>query len=144
MSKVNLSKKHPTLYQQVSGLSEAAENAAKISGLDSKLIELVKIRVSQINGCAYCLRLHHREALKQGETADRLAVLPAWWESQYFSEAERVALTLAEAVTQLTRPEQSIDINALTEEQVSAVSWVAIVTNLWNRIAIRSGYPVGS
>lgn len=143
MSRVNLSKQHPAAYQQVVALSAAAEDAAKSAGLDPKLVELIKIRVSQLNGCAFCLRMHTRDALALGETTDRLAVLAAWWESQYFSDAEQAALALAEEVTRLSVPEREIDSSALTDEQVSAVSWLAVVMNAWNRIAVRSGYPVG-
>lgn len=143
MSRVNLSKQHPDAYQRVIELNSAAEQAAKSAGLDPILIELVKIRVSQLNGCAFCLRMHTRDALKLGETTDRLAVVAAWWESQYFSAAEQAALALAEEVTRLSVPEREIDTSALTDEQVSAVSWLAVVMNVWNRLAVRSGYPVG-
>lgn len=142
MSQVNLSKEHPEAYAQLVSLNSAVEKAAQESGLDAKLIELVKIRVSQLNGCAFCLRMHTRDALALGETSDRLAVLAAWWESQYFSDAEMAALALAEEVTQLDAPVRETDHDALTPEQVSAVSWVAVVMNSWNRVAVRSGYPV--
>ncbi|MDO5618105.1 carboxymuconolactone decarboxylase family protein [Kocuria sp.] len=142
MSTVNISKKHPAVYQQVVGLSAAAEEAAAAAGLDKKLVELVKIRVSQINGCAFCLRMHTRDALELGESTDRLAVVAAWWESQYFSKAEQAALMLAEDVTRLSVPGRTVDTSALTDDQVSAVNWIVIVMNAWNRVAIRSGYPV--
>lgn len=143
MSRVNLSKEHSGVYEKVIAFSGAAEQAAKDAGLDPRLVELIKIRVSQINGCAFCLRMHTRDALKLGETADRLAVLAAWWESQYFTEVEQAALALAEQTTKLAVPERSdLDTGVLTDAQVSAVTWVAIVMNSWNRIAIRSGYPV--
>lgn len=142
-SLVNLSKAHSELYQQVAALSAAAEEAAQVAGLDPKLMELVKIRVSQINGCAFCLRMHSRDALKLGESADRLAVLAAWWESQYFSPQEEAALVVAESVTRINKPNRAgYDTAVLTDEQISAVSWLAMVMNTWNRIAIRSGYPV--
>jgi AhpD family alkylhydroperoxidase len=144
MSQVNLSKLHPAAYQLVTALSKEADEAFARAGLDPKLGELVKIRVSQINGCAFCLRLHTRDALAKGETTDRLAVLAAWWESQYFTEQERAALALAEDVTRLPKPDRrDWDNGSLTDEQVSAISWLAIVMNTWNRIAIRSHYPVG-
>ena len=144
MSRVNLSKKHPAVYQRMTALNGAAQDAVTSAGLDPKLVELVKIRVSQINGCAFCLRMHTRDAVALGETGDRLAVLAAWWESQYFSATEQAALALAEQVTRLSVPERAdLDTSALTEEQISAVSWLAVVMNSWNRIAIRSGYPVG-
>ncbi len=115
----------------------------KEAGLDELLVELVKLRVSQLNGCAFCLRMHTQDALAKGETADRLAVLPAWCESQYFTEQEKAALGLAEEVTRLSVPEnKNWDNGSLNEQQISAVSWLAIVMNTWNRIAVRSHYPV--
>lgn len=143
MSRINLSKQHPDVYQQLATLSAAAEEAAATAGLSPTLVELIKLRVSQLNGCAFCCRLHTRDALAAGETADRLAVLPAWWESQYFSALEQAALGLAEEVTRLSVPERTDwDTEELTPDQVSAVSWLSVVMNAWNRVAIRSGYRV--
>ncbi|MDL9935742.1 carboxymuconolactone decarboxylase family protein [Gordonia sp. ABSL1-1] len=143
MTTVNLSKLHTPLYEKVVALSQAADQAMADAGLDPKLGELVKIRVSQINGCAFCLRMHTRDAIAGGESTDRLAVVVAWRESQYFSTQEQAALALAEDVTHLPVPDRhEWDNGALTDEQVSAISWLAIVMNSWNRIAIRSHYPV--
>lgn len=139
---VNLSKQHPDLYRSVAALSEQAEAALVASGLDRKVGELVKIRVSQINGCAFCLRMHTREALELGESTDRLAVVAAWWESQYFDTVEQAALALAEQVTELQRVAHAVDLSVLTDQQASAIEWLAIVMNTWNRIAVRSHYPV--
>ncbi|MGP9782028.1 alkylhydroperoxidase [Arthrobacter sp. MYb224] len=140
---VNLGKQHPEAYKALIELNAQAEAALVACGLDPLLGELVKIRVSQLNGCAFCLRMHTRDALKLGETSDRLAVLAAWWESQYFSEVEAAALALAEEVTQLeVPPSRAGDTAVLSAEQVSAISWLTIVMNSWNRIAIRSQYPV--
>ena len=140
MSAVNLGKIPPDLYNQVYALDAAAHQAAEAAGLDKKLVELVKLRVSQMNGCAFCLRMHTQEALEAGESTDRLAVLAAWWESQYFTEQEQAALKLAENVNKIDAGAH--DYSPLTDEQVSAVSWLAIVMNSWNRIAIHSHYPV--
>lgn len=143
MRHVDLSKQHPTSYEKVIALSTEADAALERAELDPKLGELVKIRVSQLNGCAFCLRMHTRDAIAKGETTDRLAVIAAWWESQYFTDQERAALALAEDVTQLSVPEnQEWDNGSLNDDQVSAISWLAIVMNAWNRIAIRSHYPV--
>lgn len=140
---VNLSKQHPQVYQAVLALSQLADQAFADAGLDPKLGDLVKLRVSQLNGCAFCLRMHTRDALAKGETTDRLAVIAAWWESQYFSDQEQAALALAEEVTELPVPEpRRWDNGSLTDEQQSAVSWLAITMNAWNRIAIHSHYPV--
>lgn len=143
MTAVNIGKQHPTTYQQLVALSTQADLAMKASGLDPLLAELVKLRVSQLNGCAYCLRMHARDAIAKGETADRLAVVAAWWESQYFTSTERAALALAEQVTNLPNPQsRGWDEDALTREQASAVAWLAVVMNAWNRVAVTSHYPV--
>jgi len=140
---VNLSKQHPDLYQDVVALNDHVAEAMSRSGLDTTVEDLIKVRVSQINGCAFCLRMHTRDAISHGVSTDRLAVLAAWWESQYFTAQERAALALAEEVTRLPVPERrEWDDGSLTDEQVSAVSWLAIVMNSWNRIAIRSHYRV--
>ncbi|MGB3485657.1 MAG: carboxymuconolactone decarboxylase family protein [Mycobacterium sp.] len=143
MTLVNLSKQHPAAYKTVVALSKEADDAVERAGLDPLLGELVKIRVSQLNGCAFCLRMHTRDAIAKGESADRLALVAAWWESQYFTEQEQAALALAEDVTRLPVPEpRNWDNGSLNDEQVSALSWLAITMNAWNRIAIRSHYPV--
>lgn len=141
---VNISKTDPASYKALVALDAQVAEATSAAGLDPLLVELVKIRVSQLNGCAFCLRMHTRDAIAKGETADRLALVAAWWESQYFSPAERSALALAEQVTQLTVPERTDWRNgSLTDEQVAAVTWLAIVMNSWNRVAVMSHYPVG-
>lgn len=143
MAHVNLSKRHPSAYKAVTALSKEVDDAVAKSGLDPKLAELVKVRVAQLNGCAFCLRMHTRDATAKGETADRLAVVAAWWESQYFNAQEQAALALVEEVTRLSVPERrDWDNGSLNDEQVSAISWLAIVMNAWTRIAIRSHYPV--
>lgn len=143
MSDINVSKQHPGAYKAVMSLDKEVSAAFVGSGLDPLLAELVKIRVSQLNGCAFCLRMHTREAVALGETSDRLAVLAAWWESQYFSAQERAALALAEDVTRLPiEDSRRWADGSLSDEQVSAITWLAITMNAWNRVAIRSHYPV--
>ncbi len=139
----NLSKRQPESYRCLTQLDASVAEAAKRAGLDPLLIELVKIRVSQLNGCAYCLRMHTRDAIRLGETAERLAVLAAWWESQYFTEQERAALALAEELTEMPVPEpRHWDDGSLTEDQAAAVAWQTVVMNSWNRLAVFSHYPV--
>jgi AhpD family alkylhydroperoxidase len=141
---MDIGKVHPAVYRGVMKLDQDVTAALTAAGVEPLLVELVRIRVSQVNGCAFCLRMHTREALAKGESSDRLAVLAAWWESQYFSPRERSALALAEQVTSLSVPEsRSWDDGSLTEEQASAVAWLATTMNAWNRIAITSHYPVG-
>lgn len=147
MVHVNIGKAHPAAYKAMMELNNRAAEAATESGLDPRLIELVKIRASQLNGCAFCLKLHTGDAIKHGESWDRLAVLPGWWESQYFTDAEKAALQLAEQVTLISDhgklAERGIDPGEhLTESQIAAVTWLAIVIGSWNRIAITSHYPV--
>ena len=106
------------------------------------------MRVSQINRCAYCLNLHTTAAVKAGETTQRLAVLTAWRAAPaLFSEKERAALTLAESITTLpdeeTQDHQYRCARAvLTEDEVAAVSWLAIAMNSFNRISIVSRHRV--
>lgn len=144
---VNVTKLVPGLYDAQLAADRAAEEAAVNAGLDPLLVELVKLRASQLNGCAFCLRMHARDAIEKGETADRLAVVAAWWETQYFTPQEQAALTLAEQVTRIgdlhTAAPPSVDVDAvLDEKQVAAVVGIALVINTWNRIAITSHYPV--
>ncbi|RNL60873.1 carboxymuconolactone decarboxylase family protein [Nocardioides marmoriginsengisoli] len=138
-----MSKIHPGVYRQMTKLDEECAAALAAAGVAPLLVELVKIRVSQLNGCGFCLRMHSRDALALGETADRLAVLAAWWETAYFTAQERAALGLAEQMTSLAVPEsRSWDDGSLSDEQTSAVAWLVTVMNAWNRVAITSHYPV--
>lgn len=144
---VNLTKLVPGLYEAQLAADKVADDAAVAAGLDPLLVELVKLRASQLNGCAFCLRMHARDAIERGESADRLAVVAAWWESQYFTAQEQEALALAEQVTRIgdqhTSVGSPVDIGAaLDEKQVAAVVAIAIAINTWNRIAIASHYPV--
>ncbi|MEX0427191.1 carboxymuconolactone decarboxylase family protein [Nocardioides sp. DS6] len=144
---VNLSKLFPAAYEAQLAAEKAAQEAVVTAGLDPLLVELVKIRASQLNGCAFCLRMHTRDALEKGETADRLALVAAWWESQYFTAQEQAALTLAERITRIgdehTAPAPTVDIEGvLDEKQIAAIVLVAITINTWNRFAVASHYPV--
>jgi AhpD family alkylhydroperoxidase len=144
---VNISKEFQAPYEAMIELEKRTAEAAAAAGLPEKLVHLVKIRASQLNGCAFCLRMHTHEAVADGETADRLAVVAAWWESQYFTEQEQAALTLAERLTRIgdeyTSPAPAVDVEAaLDPQQIAAVTWVTIAINSWNRIAVASHYPV--
>lgn len=147
MEIVNLGKVDPTTYKSLAAFDATAQQAAVEAGLDPLLIELVRIRASQINGCAYCLRLHSRDAVAKGESADRLAVIAAWWETQYFSDKEQAALILAERLTNIsqtpTDAHHTVDVDVvLTAPEIAAISWLVIVINAWNRVAISSHYRV--
>ncbi|AXJ08788.1 carboxymuconolactone decarboxylase family protein [Arthrobacter sp. PM3] len=145
--RVFLDKEHPAAWRALNGLGLKAKEAAAEAGLDGKLIELLNVRISQINGCAFCLDLHVGDALKNGESPQRLAVLPAWRDTPLFSEKERAALTLAEAITSISdahaRDHEGAQARKhLTAEEFSAVSWLAITMNAFNRVSIVSQHPV--
>ncbi|MFG3283230.1 carboxymuconolactone decarboxylase family protein [Streptomyces sp. NPDC048111] len=145
--RVNIAKQHPASYKALTALSTEVQEAAAAVDLDPLLVELLKIRASQINGCAFCLRMHVRDALAMGESADRIAVLPGWEETGYFSETDRAALRLTEAVTRVSDGHVSDeDYHAaaavLTHDQISAVVWLAILMNAFNRVAIASRFTV--
>lgn len=117
------------------------------SGIDKKIYELIKTRASQINGCAYCINMHVRDAMKMGETAQRLFLLDAWRETELYTEKERAVLALTEAVTLITEghvPDEIYNEPArlLTEEELAAVIMTIVTINGWNRIAIASRSPL--
>lgn len=148
-SRTLLSNAIPEAYKTMLTLNEQVESAALAVGVDKSTLELVKIRVSQINGCAFCLRMHTRDALGQGETTDRLAVLSAWRETQYFSATEQAALAIAENITLITGATPAAfegpdtpDTAPLNAEQAAVLRWAAIVINSFNRLAIGSHYTV--
>lgn len=117
------------------------------SGLDPGLQELVRVRASQINGCAYCIDMHTKDALHRGESDQRLFALSAWRETPFFSDAERAALALTEEVTLVgdgvsdavvDEAKKYFDDAALAE-----LVFMIVVINAWNRIAITARLEVG-
>lgn len=111
------------------------------SGLDRRLMALIQTRVSQINGCAYCLHMHTKEALAHGETAARLYLLDAWHESNLFSERERAALAWAESLTHIDATHAPDDVydrarRQFSEKELADLSIVIAMINAWNRLAI--------
>ena len=148
-SRVNLGKAAPALYQTVVALDQLASDYATSAGIVEGFAHLLRLRASQINQCAFCVRLHTRDALACGESSDRISVLPAWRETQYFTEKERAALALAEAMTLIAEgqvPESIYDEAAavLSADEIAAVEWLSVVINAWNRIAIPSRYSVSA
>lgn len=143
-ARTKLSSAAPAAYTTTLALSEQAETAALEADIDPLAIELVRIRASQMNGCGFCLRMHVRDALAKGETIDRIAVLPAWRETGYFSPVERAALAIAEEITRIEvrTPGVDDDTAAVSGRQAAALRWVAVVINAFNRIAISSHYAV--
>ncbi|MEU9132247.1 carboxymuconolactone decarboxylase family protein [Kitasatospora sp. NPDC048540] len=145
--RVFIDKQSPQAYRAMLATAEAVRAVAADAGLDRRLVELVNLRVSQINGCAYCLSLHTRAALQAGDTAQRLGVLAAWRDTELFTPQERAALALAEATTDpsdaaVQESAYAAAREALTDDQISAVVWVAIAINAFNRVSILSKHPV--
>lgn len=110
-------------------------------GLDHSLLDLIKLRVSQINGCAYCIDMHSKDLRAAGETEQRLYLLDAWRESPFYSERERAALTWAEAVTMITEghvPDEVYDEvkNQFSEAELANLTLAVVAINGWNRLSI--------
>lgn len=138
--RINIAEIEPKAYQAMLGL----EKYISSSSLDKSLQELIKIRVSQINGCAFCIDMHTRDARNAGESERRIYALNAWRDTDFFSDRERAALALSEAVTLITKdhvPDHLFhDVRKHYSEKETAELIMAIVTiNSWNRIAISSG-----
>lgn len=149
MQRVNLGKAAPELYKAVAELDQLAMQKIKQAKIADGFAHLLKLRASQINQCAFCIRMHSHDALKSGETIDRIVLLDAWRECEYFTEKEQAALILVEEVTLLAVqhfPEQSYQKarEQLSNEEIAAIEWIAIVINAWNRIAIASHYRVAA
>ncbi|MGQ1838837.1 carboxymuconolactone decarboxylase family protein [Kocuria turfanensis] len=145
-----LDKSDPDSWHALNGLAGTVAGAAEEAGISRAVLELVNVRISQLNGCAYCLDLHVRYAVKAGVSSQQLAVLTAWREAEaLYSELERAALAVGEAATVL--PEESARTaelaaarETLTDEQFSALQWAAVTMNAFNRISILSRHPVRS
>lgn len=145
--RVSLGKSAPELYQAVIELERLVSDALTSAGIVAGFSHLLRLRASQINQCAFCVRLHARDALANGESADRIAVLSVWKETEYFSVKERAALELVEAITVIADNQVPDAIyekaaGSLSNAEIAAIEWLAVVINAWNRIAISSRYPV--
>ncbi|HWK68796.1 MAG TPA: carboxymuconolactone decarboxylase family protein [Rhizobiaceae bacterium] len=124
-------------------------NSILQSGLEESLMELVKIRASQINGCAFCLHMHTTEARRKGETEERLYLLDAWRESPLYSQRERAALAWTEALTLVSETRAPDDVYAVLKEQFSeeeqvTLTLLIVAINGWNRVQVgfRGVHPV--
>jgi AhpD family alkylhydroperoxidase len=117
----------------------ALDAASRKTRLEAPLLELVRARASQLNGCAYCVDMHTRDALDGGDTARRLFALPVWRETPFFSARERAALELTEAATRLTGGGVSDEVFARAAEhfpdvELAELIWTIAVINAWNRL----------
>jgi len=134
----------PKAYQAMLHLEHAVEGL----GLERPLYELIKIRASQINGCAFCIDMHTKDARAGGETEQRIYALDAWRETPFFTERERAALALTEAITLVTQGHVPDEVYAAAavhfdEKELGALVMAAVAINAWNRIAISSRTPAG-
>lgn len=139
-TRINIQQVNPEAYTAMYGM----EKLVRDSSLEKTIIELVKIRASQINGCAFCINMHTKDARSQGETEQRIYALSAWRDTPYFTEKEQAALALTEAVTLIStnhvpggvyqEAAKHFDSKALSE-----LIMAIITINSWNRIAISTG-----
>ena len=117
--------------------------------MDKKLFHLVEIRASQLNGCAYCIDMHTKDARLAGETEQRIYALSAWHETPFFTDRERAALEYTEAVTRIGDTHVPDELFArvsklFDEEEMVALTFAVVVINAWNRLSISFRVPPGS
>ncbi len=134
---MDYTKADPDGYKAMSAL----EHYVRQSGLEPSLLELVKTRASQINGCAFCLDMHTKDARAQGETEQRLHTLAAWHETPFFSERERAALAWTETVTRVSEthvPDDAYEsvCRHFTDKELVDLTLAIVAINGWNRLAI--------
>jgi AhpD family alkylhydroperoxidase len=137
-----------TLAPHINKAMNALDAASRKTQLEAPLLELVRTRASQLNGCAYCVDMHTRDAREGGETERRLYALPVWREAPFFTQRERAALELTEAATRLTDGPVSDDLIAqvgkhFTEVELAELIWAITVINAWNRVgAVAQAWPL--
>ncbi len=136
----------PEAMKALQALSESTKQA-----LPEKLLELVHLRASQINGCSVCVDMHPKLARRAGETDERLFAVGAWRDAPYFSEAERAALALTEAVTRLSDREDPVTdavwdeaAKHFDEQQLASLVLGIAAINVWNRLNVAVRQPVGA
>ncbi len=143
-SKLNYIKAAPDAFQAMMTIS----NYVQECGLEMSLLELVKIRASQINGCAFCLDMHTRDARAAGETEQRLYLLPAWRETALFTPRERAALAWTEALTDIDPRDIDPAFDEVrehfTDDEMTKLALAIGVINVWNRLNIAFGVTVAA
>jgi len=131
------------------GVLRELERYLKKSGLEPDLVELVKLRASQINGCAYCIDMHTKDARSRGESEQRLYGITAWRETPFYSERERAALAWTESLTRISDDQVPEEIyqqvkQHFTERELVDLTLAVIAINSWNRLAISFRTSAGS
>jgi AhpD family alkylhydroperoxidase len=142
--RADYSRAFPQARRAMVGLGAAVQESA----LEPELLELVRMRASQLNGCAYCLDMHSKDARARGESEQRLYVLGAWREAPFYSDRERAALAWCEALTLLPQSAAPDDVyeqlaGAFGEEEIVALTLAVVAMNGWNRFAVGLRSPVG-
>ena len=145
-ARLEAQKVSPAAYQAMRGLEMFVRKQSK---LEPALLHLVKMRASQINGCAYCLDMHSKDARAEGETEQRLYALSAWEETPFFTDRERVALALTEAITLVGEghvPDAVYEKakESFSDEELVNLTLAIITINGWNRLAIAFRAEVGT
>lgn len=135
--RINFKRLVPAAYRAMLGL----ESYVHETGLEPSLLELVKMRASQINGCAYCLDMHSKDARAAGETEQRLYLLNAWQEAPFYTERERAALAWTEAVTLVNQSHVPEDVYQQTrahfsEKELVDLTIAIVAINAWNRLEV--------
>lgn len=142
-----IDKEHPSVQKALVKASTASRTASHGVGMGDDTIELINMRVSQINGCLTCLSLHAPRARDAGVTQQQLDLLPAWRDAMtMYSGAQRAALLIAESLTVIDTSQDRDAVVAqaaqhLSTEQIAAVEWTAVMINAFNRVSIASGHP---
>lgn len=144
-ARLNFAKAAPKVFRALIGFDAAARE-----GLDPALVELIQIRASHLNRCAYCLHMHTNDARKAGETEDRLHMVPVWREARhFFTEKEQAALALTEAVTLVADGGVPDEVYAraaalFDEQELAHVLSLILAINTWNRVALSTAKVAGT
>jgi AhpD family alkylhydroperoxidase len=136
-ARIDFTKVDPNAAKAMFGLEQFVHN----SGLDHKLVLLVKLRASYINGCSYCVDMHSKDARAAGESEQRLFAVPVWRETPFFNPRERAALAWTESVTQISQtgvPDEAFDAARaeFSEAELVALTMAIVAINGWNRLAV--------
>ena len=135
--RVDYAKQFPEGMRAMAGLERAVRSAT----LELELLELVRIRASQISGCAYCLAMHNRDARARGEHATRLDTVAAWRGASYYTARERAALAWCETLTELPRTGAPDEVYAgveaaFSQDEIAVLTFAIVAVNGWNRLAV--------
>ncbi|MBI3216066.1 MAG: carboxymuconolactone decarboxylase family protein [Mycobacterium sp.] len=144
---IHIDTQSPAAYEALVGLSSAVSKLARETGLSRQLVELVNVRVSQINGCPTCLQTHYHRAESADVSPKQLATVSVWRDTALFDERQQAALRLAEITTSLpdhdtAEREYGRARAVLTDDEMSAVIWIATAINAFNRVSILSRHQV--